>query len=345
MAASMPDRRHAGFRIALVVLGGIVVLAAAEGSLRMSGLAPPPALSTVSDADFQRVPGIFDPGQVVRQQPGTDFEHRVTIDSLGYRGADFPRARPPGEVRVLFAGDSFTFGHNVEDHETLPARLERVLADRCGSARVVNAGLSGSTILAQAELIRRGLVLDPTQVVLMYHENDLDELAHVRIWEQLARNRRVKSSFPLSLPYRAARHSALGAVALQARVSYQFRRQRLARNGSEPDESWVEPTRREYRERLQGIGELLAAAGTPLLFVAFPHPESVAAGQGGRDYDWVLETAAGLAIPTVDLLSALRSAEAGVDSLFLVPRDYHPSPYGHAYAARLVAGFLACREE
>jgi lysophospholipase L1-like esterase len=130
----------------------------------------------VTEQEFRRVPGIFQPNQRVEQQQGTEFAHVATIDSLGYRGEHLPRAKPPGEFRVLFAGDSFTWGHNVGDDETLPAQLEARLGEACGAARVVNAGLSGSTILGQGELIRRGLAIDPDVVVLMFHENDIDEL-------------------------------------------------------------------------------------------------------------------------------------------------------------------------
>jgi lysophospholipase L1-like esterase len=338
----VPDRRGValGFAVSAAVLA--MVLGMAETGLRISGLAPPPALSSVSEAEFRRIPGIFAPGQVVRQQPGTPFEHLVTIDTLGYRGLNFPRARTVGELRVLFAGDSFTFGHNVADHETLPAQLERLLSERCGPATVVNAGLSGSTILAQAELIRRGLVLDPTLVILMYHENDIDELAHVRTWDQLAQNRRVKSAFPLSLVYRVARKSALGAVALQARLAYQFRRQALKRDPEAvQDEAWLEPTRLEYRQRLQNVADSLSARRIPLLFVAFPHPESVTAGAGGRDYDWVLSAAVDLGIPVVDLLPTLLAGEIKVEDAYLVPHDYHPSPAGHALAASHLAERVA----
>jgi lysophospholipase L1-like esterase len=329
--------------IALATMGMVEIV------LRITGLAPPRALSTVSEADFQRLPGIFDPGQVLVQQPGTQFQHTVTIDSLGYRGGNFPRARPVGETRVLFAGDSFTFGHNVEDDETLPAQLQRMLQARCGAARVINAGLPGSTILAQAELVRRGLVLDPSVVIVMYHENDIDELAHVRIWDQLAHNRRVKSAFPTSLAYRAARHTAIGGVALQARVSFQLRRQTLGRQTLDQDTTdahheWVEPARSEYASTLKGVAKLLNERDVPLVFVAFPHPESVMAGTGARDYAWVVRTAYRLGLPAVDLLHDLVGSGVSVNQLYLVPGDYHPSAAGHAFAAARIAETLSCAE-
>jgi hypothetical protein len=346
MAASMPDRRVKAFRFALASLIVLAVMGGLEAGVRLAGLSPPTPLFTVSAADFDRVPGIFDPGQVVRLQAGTPFEHTVTIDSLGYRGGHFPRVRPAGEMRVLFAGDSFTFGHNVEDHETLPAQVEGELRRRCsGDALAINAGLSGSTILAQAELIRRGLELNPLAAVLTYHENDLEELAHVRTWDQLARNRRIKSAFPLSLVYRVARHSSLGAIGLQARVGHRLRRHTLKRAEEAQDTSWIEPARVEYRDRLQSVADRVVRHGTHLVFVTFPHSASVANRQGGRDYDWVVQTARDAGLPTVDLLQEFLDAGVVVDSMFLVPDDYHPSPAGYAFAAVRIADQLGCVSE
>ena len=344
-----PSRiRALAFRAGAAGLALVAGLAVAEIVLRVFDLAPPPALSTVTERDFERIPGIFAPGQRVTRQSGTAFEHNVTVDSLGFRGRDFPRAKPPGELRVLHVGDSFTFGHNVEDRETLPARLQQLLEERCGEATVINAGLSGSTILGQAAMIERGLSLEPDLVVLMYHENDLDELAFVRIWDQLAVNRRTKSTFPVSIGYHLARNTALGRVALQARASIQVA-EANTRAEHPMDVILLDSTRVEYERRLAQVDRRLQAVGIPLLFVAFPHPSSVRRGRGGRDYDWVVTTAERLGIHTVDLLPGL-SAAGAVEELYLLPLDYHPSPKGHELSAVDVAdevigivGHGACR--
>jgi lysophospholipase L1-like esterase len=318
----------------LAIASAVVALAAVEVALRLSGLAPSAGLFTVTEKEFERIPGIFAPGQQVVEGRGTRFEHTVRIDSLGYRGRDFPRSKPPGEPRVVLAGDSFTYGHNVDDHETLPAQLEAWLVRRCGSATVVNAGLSGSTILGQEAMIRRAKVLDPDVVVLVYHENDLDELARVRIWERLAENRRAKSRFPLGLVYPWARHSAVWNLVQDVRSRWLNRPGGPLQAGTEGlADVELERARREYRARLDAVASFLAERRIGFLFVAFPHPRSVEQGAGGRDYDWVLATAAELEIATVDLLPELRSSGSSIEALYLLPEDYHPSPEGHELAA------------
>jgi lysophospholipase L1-like esterase len=316
-----------------------------EVAVRYLWANPSPPLFTVTEGEFVRVPGIFRPNQRVELQPGTRFANTVAIDSLGYRGPHIPRAKPPAELRVLFVGDSFTWGHNVADDETLPSQLEQRLMGRCGAARVVNAGLSGSTILGQQAMVERGLTLNPDLVVLMFHENDIDEILHLRTWDRLAENRRIKSRFPVSVVYPVLSRSRLWSLAQHLR---RVRQERVAptveQGGREigPDERGaVEEARAEYAARLREVARLLEGRGVPLLFVAFPHPNSVMEGAGGPHYAWVLETADGIEIPSVDLLGPLAGSGVPVEEAFLLPEDYHPSPRGHGIAADELADAIA----
>ena len=327
-------RRLAG-NVSLALLACGMTLLAAEALIRLVGLAPPTGLFTVTDQEYARVPGIFSPNQSVTEGTGTRFAHATRIDSLGYRGADFPRRKADREFRILYAGDSFTYGHNVADHETLPAQLEQQLSTVCTKAQVINAGLSGSTIDGQDEMVLRGLTVAPDLVVLMYHENDIDELMGARIWSGLAENRRIKSRLPASLVYRFLRRSAIWNLALDARRAFLF----------QPVKSWARPSdqeapvdaveaaQREYIDRLSALADTLRELGTPLVFALFPHPESARAGQGGRDYERIRASAVQIGLPTVDFLATLHGAGVRVEDTFLLPEDYHPSARGYRIAA------------
>ncbi len=379
------DRWPLGLLVA--ALATALALLAAETLVNLAGLAPEPGLFTVTEGEFRRIPGIYAPHQQVVERKGTPWEHRATINGLGYRGAELPRAPAPGEFRVFFAGDSFTWGHNVEDGETLPARLQERLASACaGPVHVVNAGISGSTILGQAEMVRRGLELRPDRVILMFHENDIGELIEPRLWERLEENRRAKSRLPLSLVYPWARHTALWRLALSATHALRVRvgeaggpdaaSSRSAHSRGAPREiqaagllpGWrgagadpgsvaagpppqgaapATPPRdragalAEYAHRGQGLVELLRERGIPLLYVLYPHPESVRRGEGGEDYRWAREWARDAGVPVLDLLPVLQASGLTVEEAFLVPEDYHPSPAGYVVAARAVEEALA----
>ena len=319
----------------LALIASILTFVAAEAIIHLVGLAPPPGLFTASADEYERVPGIFGPSQSVIEGTGTRFAHPTRIDSLGYRGPDFPRLKDEGEFRILYVGDSFTYGHNVADHETLPAQLQRQLSTACGRVRVINAGLSGSTIDGQDAMALRGLSVAPDLVVLMYHENDIDEMMGSRIWWQIAENRRIKSRFPVSLLYRLLRHSAIWTLAQDARRSVVL--QPSLGEGQAGDRQVsaeaVETAQREYGERLAALADSLRKVDLPFIFALFPHPESVRAGRGGRDYDRIRQSAVSIGLPTVDFLEAIQRSGTRVEDTFLVPEDYHPSALGYSIAA------------
>lgn len=330
-------------RVALAAFAASIAVAAAEALLQLTGRAPDPGLFTVTAREYARVPGIFAPGQVVTEAAGTRFEHTTRINALGYRGSEIPTSPGAEELRVLHVGDSFTWGHNVADDSTTPAALQRQLAALCGLALVINAGLPGSTIAGQDEMVRRGLVLGPDLVLLTYHENDIDELIHSRVWEQLAENRRVKSRFPVSLVYPVVRSTAIWNLlqrVRRSRVPYVPQSADLAPAAADTGialSSAVISARTEYRERLIAVRDTLAARGVPFAYALFPHPNSVRVGRGARDYAWARENAQDLGLLTLDLLDTLQQSGEPLDELFLLPEDYHPSPRGHAVAAAYLA--------
>ena len=65
------------------------------------------------------------------------------VNSLGYRGPERPRAKPAGWRRILFVGDSVTYGQGVKADEALPSALERVLTERGEHIEVLNFGVPG----------------------------------------------------------------------------------------------------------------------------------------------------------------------------------------------------------
>lgn len=101
----------------------------------------------------------------------------LKINSLGFRGEEFPLAKPEGELRIVCLGASTTFCAEASNNaHTWPARLQADLAARYPdrSIRVINAGIPGYCIEHSAEnLRRRVLPLDPDVVILYHAHNDI----------------------------------------------------------------------------------------------------------------------------------------------------------------------------
>lgn len=93
-----------------------------------------------------------------------EFDVAVRVNSQGFRAdrAYSPEA-PPGTLRIVAVGDSFTFGQGVEVEETFAARLEGLLP----GTEVVNLGVSGYGTDQQLLMLRhRGLAFRPDVVLL-----------------------------------------------------------------------------------------------------------------------------------------------------------------------------------
>ncbi|HYL56341.1 MAG TPA: SGNH/GDSL hydrolase family protein [Gemmatimonadales bacterium] len=318
-----------------------VALLIAEGVLRLAHLAPTDGLATVDASEFRAVPGIFAPAQDLIDRRDPHLPYHVTIDSLGFRGKDFPKSKPPGELRILFTGDSFTFGDFVDDDATLPAQLERRLTARCGDVRVVNAGLGDATIVEEAHLIERGLTVSPDLVILLFSENDIDDLNRVSTWDRLADNRRTKSRFPFSLVYPVLRRTALWNLALKARAQERVDEHPVRIDWSAQGQESITPRlREEYRQDLGRVRDSLTARGIPLVFIAYPSHYAVLRTTMRGQMTWVAQTARGLNLPVVNLLTPLVASGLGPQALYLLPFDGHPSPRGYEVASAYLADRL-----
>ena len=332
-------------RSVLVGSGLMASLVVAEITLRMFHLAPVGGLATVSQREFERVPGLFHPRQRLVDRTIPALPHLTTIDSLGYRGTRaFPRERPVGELRILMLGDSFTFGSYVDDNESLPAQLESFLLDRCTAViRVINAGVGGSTINSANEMAGRALPLGIDVGVLTFTENDVSDLINP-MWGNLARNRAAKSQFPMSFFYPMARNLALWNLLLQARARLVTMRTKKsavrAAAGSSTPAGDEDTLRAQYTRRLRELRNRMDGAGIVLVFGVFPSHRSLAKDTPGSIVQWAEHIGREAGLPTVNYLAALRSTPGPTESLYLLPHDGHPSAKGYRVVAEMLADSL-----
>jgi hypothetical protein len=154
----------------------ILFLVLLEGALRLLDL--PPTLKQ-------------DTGLMYRTNNAMGFEHTpgwsgyhagamMHINSFGFRGKEFSPVKPPGTVRILGVGDSYTLGMAVGDDDTYLAQLEEAL-NRDGGARceTVNAGHQNMNTRQEYNYLKeRDLMsLRPDVVILgftMHNDANLD---------------------------------------------------------------------------------------------------------------------------------------------------------------------------
>ncbi|HEY0810251.1 MAG TPA: GDSL-type esterase/lipase family protein [Longimicrobiales bacterium] len=332
-------------RIAAVLISILVALIVAEIALRVFGLVPTQGLTTVTESEYRRLPGLMSPNLNIELKYRVAYRARTV--SLGYRGQNFPRRKPNGERRVVMIGDSFTWGEFVENNQTLPAQLERFLNQRCNAVRVVNGGVGGTTILGQDVMAQRSLAVEPDVIVLVYYENDLRDLVNP-YWLELQRNRQAKSRFPLSILYPALRSTALWHLGLTVRG--RMRQGPAPQNAPQgerlppqlPPEK-AEEMRAAYVARLKALADTLKAKGVDFVFATFPASASFQDSRFHSDALHIVEAAEMAGIKTVDFSQSLRASGLSVNEMYLLPVDDHPRPKGYSLAASQLSEFLLGR--
>lgn len=282
---------------------------------------------------------------------GLEYRAHLRFDQDGLRG-DGAR---DGAPRVLLLGDSFALGAQVDESETLAARLGAAL-----DGRVFNAGVDGySTWQAALRYTRLAPELKPDVVVLLYFlGNDLADNERFPSWSGRSYELRPRAR---TLGQHLARRSWLFAF-FEAR----WQAARLTRGESDEASRY----RRELapfstegaavlaeqlaptREALERIGWMAKAYGDRLVVALAPPAFVVETARAGPTL-----ALAGLAQP--DLQAPARAVAAALDGLGIVACDLEPAlkaaaqtqrtyfrfdghwtPAGHAAAAEAMVGCL-----
>lgn len=115
-------------------------------------------------------------------RPGSRIEawgDTFTSNELGYRTG--PVRKEPGVLRVVFVGDSWTYGMGVEEEQSFPAQFEE-LARGTGGRRIEawSLALPGYNLVNEIAALEGFFErIEPDAVVLCPHPNDVDTDLHV----------------------------------------------------------------------------------------------------------------------------------------------------------------------
>jgi len=313
---------------------------------------------------------IFQPDAELRQvlRPGSEgrmrtpeFDTVVRVSALGTRGAD-PGPKPPGALRVLAVGDSFTLGVQVDEDATFSAGLGRRLTERLGRpVEVIDAGVDGfGTFEAARQASRLAPRVAADAVLLTFFlGNDLRDNEAFRphgyptntaILPSLASP--LDRAFAWSYVYFHATSLLRGwQIANDPRETVRFRQEAAAFTRGADFGRLLEPTRRafaELEERARALGVAVIVAVAPPTFVISPTRARATFDLFGVEGEPDLDSAARAvmdAVPraftAVDLAPALRAAEPGGRTYFVF--DGHWTPRGHDVVAEALAPGVAER--
>jgi GDSL-like lipase/acylhydrolase family protein len=197
----------------------------------------------------------------------TDVRERRPINAQGYRDVEHAKAKPPGARRIVFLGDSFTWGASVLFEDTYAQRVERALRRRGESWEAINLAEPGmNTVQEAARLASEGFAYDPDVVVLGYVLNDSEDenAAEARRAADWLADRQKAPAEPRSFLDRSALYRLVSTRILATLEN----RRRVSGFLSmyAPDYSgWI-----AGQKALKELGGMCRERGVPLVVVIFP---------------------------------------------------------------------------
>jgi lysophospholipase L1-like esterase len=359
--------------LAYLCLATILVLLAFEGVLRI-GFGLPRGRFHFRPLDNS---GLYLPDSTLYMTLGP-IPYTIQTNSLGFRGPEIERVKPKGTLRIVALGDSVTDGFYVDNEDTLPRQLERILRVELMEAgqdparlEVVNAARGGASIDREYQILRKHCrPLDPDMVILTFVTNDLDT-----IWNR-SREELVHYDAPEVQPAADSEalffaQTAVGELLLDFSLARRYEHYR-GEHVSGKDRYRIEGGN-DFRAnlehfRMKHVGESILANETlneaqkaviENYFFALDHMNAYCKEEGiqlilaysppynqVRDpdasmllRDLIQEGCIASGIPFIDMTPALLLA-GKEEILFLAPLDYHPTPAGNRVSAEAVAAFL-----
>lgn len=348
-------RRRAGVSVRLTqsCLLGMVLLGVffIDRALAVA-FAPPSELNSLLEPHAER-------GWALRRNAqGTDAGVPARTNSLGLRGPEVPPELSAEEFRILFVGDSVTFGYDLSEEQTLSARCCAALAGRYSRApiRCINAGVSGYTTWQELHYLEQdGLALRPNLIVLQFSLNDILDVLLVDPGR--VHGRRIEFEFSNSSHW----SGIVRAIAsLRARRSWRQAKDTLewidegdratvAKLGSfesmfvEPPPTVVEKAWQRVLADLTAFDGLCKSRGVPWVFIVTPprselDPKVAHLRPQRRLRAWADEHHVLMFDPLPLILKEGERREVSCDALYI--DEGHPTPVTMGLVADALAEFL-----
>jgi lysophospholipase L1-like esterase len=277
--------------------------------------------SPIQGLRFQLNPGARSFYEVPDGGPRMEY----VINSTGARDREYAKAKPKGIYRIIFLGDSFTFGTGVALKDTFVKQVEK----RLGSGyEAINFGVPGYDTREEVLLLEHKCPrFSPDLVVIVLFLNDghggySDEVFNVEVHDPLAEYSRL---------YRAVRLAARRKEAEEALI------RDWTESFADGSSSW-----KGIRGALKKAAGLSKRDGFKLAVVVFPVLYWLDETYPFREvHEKVVRYVESLGVPALDLYPAFMGEDG--PSLWVHQSNQHPNARGHAIAGQAIYEFLEQR--
>jgi len=246
----------------------------------------------------------------------------VQINADGLRDVEHSHQRD-GRRRVVFLGDSLTFGWGVAQDATFATVLERELSARTPT-EILNFGAGNYNTSQEVGLfLEKGLAYHPDEVVVFYFINDAEPTPHKSRWWWLGRSR--------AATFYWSRAKALWAQISPSGTFQDF----YAALYRDDQPGWVE-TRRAF----QRLAAACKENGIALKVVLLPELHRLDEYPFAREHALVTDFLRSNGIAVLDLAPRFKN-EQDPQSLWVARDDAHPNARAHQLIADYSLPFLA----
>ncbi len=260
-------------------------------------------------------------------------QYEGPLNAHGFREREI-EAKPPGVLRVVVVGDSFTYGQGIAREDRLTERLDVILGP---AVEVYNFGIFGANYPEHATIMATAIdVAEPDFVILQWYTNDM---------QPPDAQRGGASYLAGPLHPHLNPHSALYFLANTAFMRVQ-RAVGLAPTFGDQFAPFHDPKSAEARDaraRLERVLDIAREAATPHGIILWP---SVGVRVRADDFmgeealiSQVLDVCHDRSLPCLDLRPALRVVPID-DSLTVNQFDTHPNALANQHAAEATARWL-----
>ena len=254
-------------------------------------------------------------------------------NSFGLRERELEEFKPPRTYRVLFAGDSVTFGLGVPFEETFVKKVEQRIDARARALGMrfesINGGWPGYNTRQEFEMIRqKGLYYDPDLVLLVYFPNDVEEVGSPMPYQGFCRVLDPVYENSIFWAWGSRQyHSLLESLGMRETYADWLHRQ------------YEGDSFRQVQQCIYNCQVWCRHHGKRFGVIIFPFMENLDHYEFGYVHEKVRQTATGYSIPCLDLLPVFAGRDDA--SMQLSPAfDHHPGVEANARATPAIEAFI-----
>jgi len=336
-------------KLLFAMLSIVLLLLALEGTGRLAGY-PTGAVrrighvSSMDPEAWQTSYGMWRPGFKGEISWPIEIAYNVTINKLGFRGPEFSLEKPPGVFRILCLGDSTTFSVHVNDDQTYPFQLQKILNENFKTLEVINAGVPNWGTNDQLRFLKeRAIQVKPDLIIHLFCNNDPKDIGtdiDADRGHYVNRARQAQLDVPLLEKLRFG--TALGEFEMRLRANIlKHRKERQRKQDVAP---WdILPNEQQwaiYEQVYKKLVDYCQTQSVPLITVSFPAFVSLRSEDSAHEPK-LRDITEKQGIAYLSVLEAFRASEQAQEATTLLPIDPHANAKGNAIIAREIALFLA----